>query len=235
MRFSTIALFFSALTSVYVNSEEVIEFRDKVPLKVGKDSPIELESQPAQQEPKNANFLIQYDVLEQDYKTSSGVIEVENGKTITLSYNFTNLEDADVNLFAFGGSILEMATGQEIASISRTDFSPIYVGINDSSLLQQQLPIDLPEGMFYVVPHIYVEKEGEQMKVGTSPSYLQVIPPPMSLFNPQFLSIQLFLLGLVAAVSYYMFGLSPSAFKKPVKKQAKASISNEWLPQNHIK
>ncbi|QEU60900.1 Irc22 [Kluyveromyces lactis] len=238
MKFLKVALIFSALSGVYADLEHNLRIHNDIPVEYDSDAAsadIGSEDEPHQQEPKIANFLIEYDVLEEDGRISSGLIEVENGKSLSFSYNFTNSENADVNVYAFGGSIIDMGSGQIIADIPRTDFSPVYVAINESARLLQKLPIDLPESILYVLPHIYVEKDGEQMKVGASPISIQVVPPPLSIFNPQFLSIQLFLLGLVAAISYYVFGFSFKTTKQPVKKQNRASNSNEWLPETHIK
>ncbi|KAG0669480.1 Increased recombination centers protein 22 [Kluyveromyces marxianus] len=74
------------------------------------------------------------------------------------------------------------------------------------------------------------------MTVAAAGSAIQVVPPPMSIFNPQFLSIQVFFLAIIASVSYYVFGFSLNSSKeKPAKKQAKANPIEEWLPETHKK
>lgn len=182
--------------------------------------------------PKVANFNIEYDVLERSDNSSSTFFEVENGQTITLSYSFTNYEDADVDIVALGGNIVSLMTGESAANITRSELGPVNVPINETSPFQQKIKVDLNEGDYYMIPHVYVEKSGIQMRVGTNPTFIKVIPPNMSFFNPQFLSVQIFLLIVIGAITYYIFGLS---FKSTTKPSKTLSKSSDWLPDIHKK
>lgn len=241
MKFSKILLFSSSLTAAFAQIQQHIDVSDiKIDTTQNDDSVEEkadsMIEPDVQEEPKIAKFLIEYDVVEAEKKNSKGIVEAHKGEEITFFYNFTNQEDSDVNVFGIGGSIIEPSSGQVIAQIPLAEFSPLYVAVNESTRFKQLLPVNLHEGIFYVIPHVYVNKEGEEMTVAAAGSAIQVVPPPMSIFNPQFLSIQVFFLAIIASVSYYVFGFSLNSSKeKPAKKQAKANPIEEWLPETHKK
>lgn len=185
--------------------------------------------------PKIANFDVTYGIAEKDSAAASSFLEFNIGETATLSYSFTNKEDQDVAIVGVGGNVISLENGEIAANITKADIGPLSLAINETTEFQQMVKLNLDEGEYYLLPNIFVTKGEDLMRVGANPSLLRVLPPPMSLFNPQFLFIQLILLSIVGGLSYFFINTRSSAVKPSKGKAAPIKVDESWIPKNHIK
>ncbi|AAS51920.1 ADL001Cp [Eremothecium gossypii ATCC 10895] len=188
--------------------------------------------------PRYAQFNIDYSVLDQPNYDPMAPMEFENGENITLAFNFANNEEVPVKLIAVGGNIINARSGDEVANITRSSLGEIEVDVNTSVSFNQAINLKLDEGDYFLLPNVFVLKEGELMAVGTSPSRIKILPPPMSFFNPKFLSIQAVLIGVISYFTYFIFRSSKKERRGVVSKTKapkKVKLDESWLPENHLK
>lgn len=181
--------------------------------------------------PMIANFSISYTIGGNEVSPSS-VIEVENEENVLLSYTFKNSDDMNVNVVALGGVLQNLATGEIAGEFSKSPIGPINVPINTSATFNQDIDLSTHEGDFYMIPHVYVLKDDSEMRVAANPTFLKVLPPRMSFFDPKFLSIQFFIAILIGLSTYY---LSDSSASKRKRTTQKAMDTSQWLPETHKK
>ncbi|AGO11773.1 AaceriADL001Cp [[Ashbya] aceris (nom. inval.)] len=187
---------------------------------------------------KIAQFNIDYSILEQPNFVPGAFSEFENGDNVTLAFNFVNNEEVPVTLLAVGGNIVEIHSGTEVANITRSSLGEIEVDVNSSVTFNQAINLKLNEGGYYLLPNIFVIKDGELMRVGTTPSLIKILPPVMSFFNPRFLFIQTVLIGVISYITYFVFTSSKRERKRAVSKTKapkKVKVDESWLPENHLK
>lgn len=184
------------------------------------------------------NFDVSYNILERPDAKLTLPIEFTAKETATFNITFQNREDQNVTIVGLAGNVIDTMGGQEIANVTAQELGPFAVPVNDSVNFQTAIQLTLPEGSFYLAPLLFVVKEDELMKVGIKPVSIFVSPPPMSFFNPGFLSVQL-VIGLVVIGATYALGNFRSSGTKRSKAARRGisdkSVDEGWLPDIHKK
>ncbi|CCC71745.1 hypothetical protein NCAS_0I00770 [Naumovozyma castellii] len=191
------------------------------------------------------NLNITYDILERLDEDRANILEFQNLDFATLNYTFTNYEDSNVTVTGVSGNILTMPNGQMAANVTLGEIGPVEVAINDTVVFQQQLQFELPDGQYYLVPIVHLTKEDRDLRVTAPPSFIEIMEPPMSFFNWQFLLTQFTILAVCAAGGYYTFVVRPQAFANDKKRVDKKKLKeldaqrprdedkSEWLPKEY--
>ncbi|GAV53905.1 hypothetical protein ZYGR_0AK04070 [Zygosaccharomyces rouxii] len=210
-------------------------------LTFAKDSPesvaIERSSnETAVEEPATIDFDVGYNILEHlDTDLSRGV-EFSMQEVATFNYSFTNNEKVNVSVVGVAGTVISTPDGYQVANITEQSIGPVPIGVNETANFQAGVQLVLPEGNFYMLPVLNVMKGGEPLRVGIRPLLITVNPPPLSFFNPSFLSVQI-LLGLLVAGATYAFITfnKPETKRRPVKNAKPAVVDQSWLPDTYKK
>lgn len=197
---------------------------------VGKSS-----NQSAIEEPSVVDYDVNYNILEHLSSDLSKGVEFSMQEIATFNYSFTNNEKVNVSVVGVSGTVISTPDGYQVANITEQPIGPIPVGVNETANFQAGVQLILPEGNFYMLPVLNVLKDEEPMRMGIRPLLITVNPPPMSFFNPSFLSVQILIGLLIAGVTYTFISFNkPETRKKQVKAPKPASV-DDWLPASYKK
>ncbi|GCE97742.1 increased recombination centers protein 22 [Zygosaccharomyces mellis] len=190
----------------------------------------------AVEEPSTIDFDVGYNILEHlDTDLSRGV-EFSMQEVATFNYSFTNNENVNVSVIGVAGTVISTPDGYQVANITEQSIGPVEVGVNKTVNFQAGVQLILPEGTFYMLPVLNVIKDEEPLKVGIRPLLITVNPPPLSFFNPSFLSVQILLGLLIAGATYAFMTFNKSETKRrPVKNAKPVIVDQSWLPDNYKK
>lgn len=179
-------------------------------------------------------------------------ISFDQDETVMLNYTVVNNEDSDFSVIGVSGNILSYPSGELVTKISFGEMDNLYAKPNDILRFRQKVVIDLEPGLYYLFPLVHVTNETavaiverdstrlededvnpKPMSVAATPTILSIEEPLMSIFNPQFLSIQLLGLVAIGGISYYYLNKNKSTSKKNQKSEKKDP--KEWLPEQYKK
>ncbi|QPG77345.1 hypothetical protein FOA43_004756 [Brettanomyces nanus] len=245
MKFSRIAL---AITSVLSYAATVVGSDDAQ----ADQKPIQVDSdfQPTKEKP--FNFRIEYIVKGKQVTATSEIIEVLNGDTIALQYQFLNNEEEDCSIIGVGGKLISPVTGELKANITANQIGPLEASNNQTVTFIQNVGVDVPPDTYLLVPAVYIVFQKKFMVLGARNQLIQVEDPKISFFNPKLILSELALgaslIGIIYIV-YAMFGkkylkgiLPASRNSIPANEKSKSSakstsssVDSEWLPQTHLK
>lgn len=181
------------------------------------------------------DFDVAYNIIGKTTDFSNG-LDFSMEEVATFNYSFANNEDSNVSVIAVAGSVVTSAEGYQVANITEQSIGPVPIAVNETVNFQAGIQLVLPEGSFYMLPVLYVMKDGKLMKIGIRPLLINVNPPPMSMFNPSFLSVQIILGLLIAGATYVVFTFSkPTSKKRRMKSATPISVDQSWLPDTYKK
>ena len=193
--------------------------------------------------PVRANMTISYTILERPPYDISEFLEFETEDVATLNYTITNHEAANFTLNAVGGAIMRFENGANAANITGGRFDPsIRIGENQTVSVQQRVTfLDMKDDDYYIQPKVVVQEiagaEGEEKQEQELPAPLTlmtIMKPPMSLFDPQFLSVQILLVAAIGAVSYFFMNYTLSGKKRSGKTSAAAAAKKQVDPSSFL-
>ncbi|CAI4059983.1 hypothetical protein SKDZ_05G0690 [Saccharomyces kudriavzevii ZP591] len=184
--------------------------------------------------PPSINMEVKYDVTGKESDGLDTLLEFYARDTATLAYNVTNLEDSNITIVGVAGTIVTYPHGYPVANVTYADAGPYEMKVNGTSSFGQDVTLDLPEGQYFLIPFLFASKSDEMMRVAAPPTLFEIISPPISFFNPQFLSVQIIFLVIVGGLSYcYM---KSKTNQRPIKKRVAAKKADEsWLPETYKK
>ena len=236
MRFSKLALL-TLLSASFSAAQQVEGQKDDIP-----EEAIVIDTRDEAEEPVRANMTISYTILERPPYDISEFLEFETEDVATLNYTITNNEDANYTLNAVGGSIMRFENGVNAANITGGRFDPsIRIGVNQTVSVQQRVTfLDMKDDDYYIQPKIVVQEisdEAEQQLEQVLPAPLTlmtIMKPPMSLFDPQFLSVQILVLGAIGAVSYFLMNFTLGGKKRSGKTGAATAAKKQVDPSSFL-
>lgn len=180
------------------------------------------------------NLNVSYEILERPKIRFDIPIEFDAKDVATLNITFQNNEESNVTVVGLTGSVIDAVVGYEVANVSAQELGPFVVPVNESVSFEAPIQLTLPEGSFILAPILYVVKSEELMKVGIRPFSIFISPPPMSFFNPGFLSIQVLLSLVVIGSAYLVINFRKQGNRKPKRSTAQAKpVDDSWLPDVH--
>ena len=190
-----------------------------------------------------ANFTISYTILEKPPYEISEFLEFETEDVATLNYTITNNDQFNYTLNSVGGAIMRFENGINAANITSGKFDPVLrVGVNETVSVQQRVTfLAMKDDDYYIQPKVYVQEMDttEEIELAAPLTLLTIMKPPMSLFDPQFLSVQILVIGVIAAISYFFlnFTLTGKQKKNNSKKSniEKKIDTSSFLPEQYKK
>lgn len=188
-----------------------------------------------------ANFNITYDILDRDDFDPNKFLEVDTDETLLLNYTFVNHEDYNVSVIGVSGEIISQETGQLISKISFGELDDLFAQKNETLNFIQKVKFTIAAGNYFLFPMVHTVNETAKLdetvdevkptSVAVNPVLINMQEPLMSMFNPQFLSIQIIFLAVIGFFSYrYM---EKKEAEKPVEK--KPVDPKDWLPEQYKK
>ncbi|CAL9733926.1 increased recombination centers protein 22 [Monosporozyma servazzii] len=199
---------------------------------------------------------ITYNIEDRNQTSNDQPISFDQDETIMLNYTVTNNEPCDMSVVGVSGNILSYPNGELVTQISLGEMDNLYAFPNKTLNFRQEVVIDLQPGLYYLFPIVHVTNETalaivdldstraddddidiETKSVAANPTVFSVEEPLMSIFNPQFLSIQLMVIFIVGAASYFYLNKNNNNNNKKTKqplKQGKVDPT-EWLPEQYKK
>lgn len=183
-------------------------------------------------------FNITYTILEKPGTPLTEFVEFEENDVATLYYNFTNHDETNVTITGASGNILNYPYGHMSANISFGALENLHVGVNETVVFDQRVNFRIPEGEYYLLPIIHVQRHGVDdypVQVAVDFSHIRIVLPVLSIFNLQFLSIVFSI--LIAIGGAYFFFVQPKIEKK-IKKSSSSKVTKdrtEWLPEQYKK
>ncbi|SJM86364.1 probable Increased recombination centers protein 22 [Zygosaccharomyces bailii] len=214
-------IFYVVLSALVVFGEEV----------VGLDSG---SNETAQNESQFIDFNVTYNILEKPAFDLSAGLEFSMEEIATFNYSFTNNENSNISVIGVAGTVVANPEGYQVANITEQSIGPVPIAVNETANFQSGIQLLLPEGAFYLLPVLFVLKDDKVMKIGIRPLLINVNPPPMSLLNPSFLSVQILLGLLIAAATYVFLALrKPGTRKKTSEKVSVEPVDHSWLPDTY--
>ncbi|CCH63172.1 hypothetical protein TBLA_0J01780 [Henningerozyma blattae CBS 6284] len=235
MKFAKFAAF-ALLNSFLVFAQEDVEINKDIDV----DSSLPAEEVEAVEKPKYINLNVTYNVREKPDESVYSFLDFYNGDVMHLDYEVVSNEDELLTITGVQGQLLSYPDGNLAANISAGKIGPFELNLNDTAEFNQLVQLRLEEGRYYLAPSLLVVKNQEVMRVGTRPTLINVEAPPMSIFNPQFLSILITISALFGGAYYYVCYIkTPSkATKKQAAKTAKnlkgaATVDKSWLPDTY--
>lgn len=183
-------------------------------------------------------------------------ISFDQDEEIMLNYTLVNNENCNISVLGVSGSILTYPEGEVVTDITFGEMEDLHAHPNETINFRQKVLIDLEPGLYYLFPMVQVTNETavsivnedpdiveiedidtSPKNVAAEPTFLSIEEPLMSVFNPQFLSIQFIFLGIVGVLSYFY-----------LKRTGKLNNNNnnsrrnngkrdpkEWLPEQYKK
>ncbi|CAL9729141.1 increased recombination centers protein 22 [Monosporozyma unispora] len=209
-----------------------------------------------QQQPSNIptpsiGLDINYNIEDKEMPESiSEPLSFDQDEIVMLNYTLTNNEESDISVMGVSGNILAYPSGELITKISFGEMENLYATPNTTLNFRQKIVINLEPGLYYLFPIVHVTNEtaaeiikqdstraededvdAEPKSVAANPTLLSIEEPLMSIFNPQFLSIQLMIVVLIGTISYYYLNKN----KSTQSIQTKKSDPKDWLPEQYKK
>ena len=106
--------------------------------------------------------------------------------------------------------------------------------VNGTSKFGQDVTLNLPEGQYFLIPFLLASRFDEIVRIAAPPTLFEIVSPPISFFNPQFLSVQVIFLAIIGGVSYYY--MKSKTNQRPSKKSATVKkVDESWLPETYKK
>lgn len=187
------------------------------------------------EEPNFINLDVSYHIDEQPGADLSEAMEFAFEESVTFNFKFQNNEDDNITVVGISGSVISNPDGYEVANITAQDIGPFVVPINETIQFQTRIQLNLPEGSFFLAPLLFTVKDEELVKVGIRPLAIYVSPPPMSFFNPSFISVQVIFGLVVVAISYVLLNLKKQSVKRTKKSTSPRKVDESWLPDSYKK
>lgn len=200
---------------------------------------------------------IVYNIEDRNQTSNDQPVSFDQDETIMLNYTVTNNEQNDMSVVGVSGSILSYPNGELVTQISLGEMDNLYAFPNTTLNFRQEVVIDLEPGLYYLFPIVHVTNETalaiverdstraedddvdiSTKTVAATPTIFSVEEPLMSIFNPQFLSIQLMVIVIVGAASYFYLNKNNNKInnKKAKKTLAQRKVDpTEWLPEQYKK
>lgn len=220
MRFSKVALL--TLLSSTLSLAQINVQGEKDAMENGANT-IVVDQSDTVEKPVSANITITYTILERPPYHISEFLEFETEDVATLNYTITNNQNTTYILNAVGGTIRTYDDSEIAANITAGKFEQVlYVGVNQTVSVQQRVTfLNMKDGDYYIQPKVYFqeadttdETEDNEIELGAQLTLMTIMKPPMSFFNPQFLSIQIVLFGAIGSVSYFFMNYTLKGKKK---------------------
>ncbi|QHS72780.1 Irc22p [Saccharomyces paradoxus] len=184
--------------------------------------------------PPSINIEVKYDVVGKEPNDQDGFLEFYAEDTATLAYNVTNWEDTNITIFGVNGTIVTYPQGYPVADITGANVGPYEIEVNGTSKFGQDVTLNLPEGQYFLIPFLLASRFDEVVRIAAPPTLFEIVSPPISFFNPQFLSVQVIFLAIIGGVSYYY--MKSKTNQRPSKKNATVKkIDESWLPETYKK
>lgn len=191
------------------------------------------------------NFDIDYVVVG---KPHSGVLEIFNGEEIALNYTFANGEEEEIHIVGVGGSFADPTSGAVIANITDAKVGPITLQPGDVGTFNQRIGVNIPAGNYLLTPGLYVVKGSSLAMLGAQTVLAIVDEPPISLFSPQLILLEILLVATLAIGAWFFyvnFGASclktasatataPGKATTKAKTSPASTVDESWLP-DHLK
>ncbi|CAI4038465.1 hypothetical protein SMKI_05G0760 [Saccharomyces mikatae IFO 1815] len=179
------------------------------------------------------NIEVKYDVVGREPEGLNAFLEFYAEDTATLAYNVTNLEDTNIIIVGVNGTIVTYPDGYPVADITAANVGPFEMEVNGTSKFGQDVTLNLPEGQYFLVPILLASRLNETMRIAAPPTLFEIISPPISFFNPQFLSVQVIFLAIIGGISYYY--MKSRTTQRPTKKVTVKKVDESWLPETYKK
>ncbi|AQZ13798.1 IRC22 (YEL001C) [Zygosaccharomyces parabailii] len=212
-------IFYVILSALTVFAEEVVDRGS---------------NETAQNESQFIDFNVTYNIVEKPAFDPSAGLEFSMEEIATFNYSFTNNENSNISVIGVAGTVIANPEGYQVANITEQSVGPVPIAVNETANFQSGIQLLLPEGAFYLLPVLFILKDEKVMKIGIRPLLINVNPPPMSLLNPSFLSVQILLGLLIAAATYVFLALKkPDPRKKTSEKVSLGPVDHSWLPDTY--
>ncbi|SMN19993.1 similar to Saccharomyces cerevisiae YEL001C IRC22 Putative protein of unknown function [Maudiozyma saulgeensis] len=230
MKFSKLTLL--ALLSATTVFGQQIEDNQDVP--TDEEAIVIDNSANVENERPKVNFTITYTILERPPYDISEFLEFETEDVATLNYTITNNENFNYTLNSVGGSIMRFENGFNAANITSGKFNPVIrLDVNQTVSVQQRVTfLDMKDDDYYIQPKVYVqelEENAQELELAAPLTLMTIMKPPMSLFDPQFLSVQILIIGVIMAVSYFFLNFTLNGKKKKTNNANKNTVSNKTV------
>ncbi|AJU46306.1 Irc22p [Saccharomyces cerevisiae YJM1307] len=184
--------------------------------------------------PPSINIEVKYDVVGKESENHDSFLEFYAEDTATLAYNVTNWEDTNITIFGVNGTIVTYPHGYPVADITGASIGPYEMEVNGTSKFGQDVTLNLPEGQYFLIPFLLASTFDEIVRIAAPPTLFEIVSPPISFFNPQFLSVQVIFLAIIGGVSYYY--MKSKTNQRPSKKSATVKkVDESWLPETYKK
>nr|CAA45869.1 unnamed protein product [Saccharomyces cerevisiae] len=184
--------------------------------------------------PPSINIEVKYDVVGKESENHDSFLEFYAEDTATLAYNVTNWEDTNITIFGVNGTIVTYPHGYPVADITGASIGPYEMEVNGTSKFGQDVTLNLPEGQYFLIPFLLASRFDEIVRIAAPPTLFEIVSPPISFFNPQFLSVQVIFLAIIGGVSYYY--MKSKTNQRPSKKSATVKkVDESWLPETYKK
>lgn len=191
----------------------------------------------AQAQPKSVNLSVSYNILEREGPVDvNQFIDLQRPASLTLDYKIENVdEEAIYSIVGVSGSVVTALDQREAGSLSAQTFEPIEVMPGKTDGLKQKVELTLAAGRYYVIPYVHIQEDGEVKRVMVSPFAIEMLEPPMSVFDFSFLSVVAMLAALIGG-AFYIYTSSVAPAPKLKKKDAvPVKVDESWLPDIHKK
>ncbi|CAB4254074.1 similar to Saccharomyces cerevisiae YEL001C IRC22 Putative protein of unknown function [Maudiozyma barnettii] len=241
MKFSKLSLL--ALLSATTILGQQVEGDKEIP---ENDDTIVIDGSANANERPTANVTITYTILEKPPYQINDFLEFETEDVATLNYTITNNENVNYTLNSVGGAIMRFEDSVTAANITSGKFDPVLrLNVNQTVSVQQRVTfLDMKDDDYYIQPKVYVQEldSPKELELGAPLTLMTIMKPPMSLFDPQFLSIQILIVGVIGAVSYFFLNYTLNGKKKNNNNSNKTTNANNkkidtssFLPEQYKK
>lgn len=183
-------------------------------------------------------FDLDYIIEEYPEVSHNGVVEMNQGEQISLSYTLSNHEDTDIIVVGLGGAFRDAVNGESIVNLTSTSVGPIVVPPGESSVIHQKLTPNIGGGNYLLSPHVFVAFNDEVKVIQARPQLSIVKEINLSYLNPQLLFLECLFL-IIAGLCFY-FAI-PNIFSRnqknkypTTKKPSTSSVFDpSWVPSHH--
>ncbi|KAM9910858.1 hypothetical protein OXX69_004061 [Metschnikowia pulcherrima] len=187
------------------------------------------------------NYELSYFIEEHPELTPSEAADLLHGESITLQYKISNEEESVITVVGLGGSFRDPLTGEPNVNLTSNSVEPLIIQPSTSATVRQKINLDFFPGDYVLAPEVYVAFNDELKGLSARGQLITVTEPPVSIFNPQFLFLEIIFFGVIGAAVYYFYGSSLDKYLKgtaPVTKTGKSSASasgtqSTWVPKNY--
>lgn len=188
----------------------------------------------SQEKPQHVDIDVTYDILEKPELKFDSPVEFAAEEYATFNFTLKNNEEVNITVVGISGHVISNPEGYQVANISERAVGPYEVPVNGTLNFQTAVQLILPEGSFYVAPLVAVVQDQKPMRLGIRPLSIFVSPPPMSFFNPAFISVQVILALLIAVLVVPLMNYFKTDSKK-AKAVKPTSVDESWLPETYKK